>query len=117
MPRINQRFLCYLSSRYTGELENIDKQRTRGHEAKYSALYPVHGINILDYLEFPYDEDALRTYCLYDKVHNDYYGKRAKQIGKKGLLTLTFLELKKQNLDNNQVNIKHWMDFFLGIAD
>jgi predicted transposase/invertase (TIGR01784 family) len=69
---------------------------------RYSSLKPVYSINILDFIHFKDDSDALRVLELYDP-------KRRKALEKK-YLQIAFFELGKQNFETE--NQRHWRDYF-----
>lgn len=109
-----ERVLYYAASRYIGDYERKDMSRTSGFESKYSSLYPLYSINVLDYIQFPFDKDALRSYSLYDKKHRKCFDGFGTVSNEFGLLSLTFLELTKRINKDDHPNIKHWIDFFKG---
>ena len=94
----------------TDMVKKLKRDRYDSSE-KYSSLYPVAGINVLDFLQFTGDIDPLRHFLLYDITHRDIYG--SKRYAPDGLLSLTFLELSKPKANvGEQVGL--WMDFFSG---
>jgi len=73
-----------------------------GKPDKYSSLKPVYAVNIVDGKLFQKDNDAIRTFTLYDTEH--YSGLD------KDWIRLSFLELDKAYIENT--NQKYWHDFF-----
>jgi predicted transposase/invertase (TIGR01784 family) len=110
-----QRSIHYVASRYTANYGIAGKMVLgAGHgNAKYSSLVPVHGINVLGQSVFICDNDAKRTFCLYDVEHarglcDGAFGYNPLQQ----LMTVSFLELGK--LEGAHGNVAHWIDFFKG---
>jgi predicted transposase/invertase (TIGR01784 family) len=104
-----ERVLYYAASRYTANYGN-DEHPDLGKAIpgiKYSSLYPVYGISVLDFTLFKNDADALRSYLLYDILHQQSY---CDALGLE-MLKLTFLELTKRPVTQR---IADWANFFKG---
>jgi predicted transposase/invertase (TIGR01784 family) len=99
-----ERSAYYLASRYTKDYGRKTYQRSCGSgDEKYSSLYPVYGINIVDFLLFRDDERSLHHFSLRDL-------KTAALLKDEGLLHLCYIELGKKPT----ARLKHWVDFFNG---
>ena len=109
-----ERALFYAARHFTSDYGRSDLGRRRyGADAKYSSLYPVYSINILDFRQFGADDDPLRAFSLYDREHEGFYGGGAASQMLGGLLSLTFLELEKPR-ENVDERVGFLMDFFNG---
>ena len=75
-------------------------------EWKYSALRPVYSICILLENEFD-DDESIHTFNLYDKKHGVSYTNHKGEE----LVTMTFLELRKQPSEEEK-NITEWFRYF-----
>jgi hypothetical protein len=116
MAGFDKRALYGLCTRYAANLgceldgTEIDKvsKKPKTNEAKYIALKPVYGINVIKDNYFVSDNDAYRSFELYDKEHNSGYGH-----GKIDLFRMVFFELSKKNINGNS-NLLYWSKFFNG---
>jgi predicted transposase/invertase (TIGR01784 family) len=102
----DKRALYYSASRYVASL-GVHKKGEPSVE-NYKALRPAYGIYVLDFSSFKDDDYALRTFRLYDDVHERLYGPEPL-----GLLSLTFFELKKEPKATT-INQKFWRMMFQG---
>ena len=105
-----ERALFYTAETYTSnygkkDQENVDKVYHKG-EWKYSALRPVYSICILLENEFD-DDESIHTFNLYDKKHGVSYTNHKGEE----LVTMTFLELRKQPSEEEK-NITEWFRYF-----
>ena len=69
----------------------------------YARLRPIYSMNILGYIHFPEDEDALRIFELYDPKRNKHFPKK--------ILNLGYFELLKPNVETE--NQRQWQKYFL----
>jgi hypothetical protein len=105
-----ERSLYYAFTRYCdnynkqGAMELIRKGRGKAADLynRYSSLRPVYSLNILDYSHFG-GEDALRTYVLYDRQHQEALERE--------LISISYFELEKELFENEEQ--REWRDFFL----
>ncbi|WP_163654647.1 Rpn family recombination-promoting nuclease/putative transposase [Listeria sp. PSOL-1] len=82
--------------------------------AKYSALYPTYGINIVDFHLFKEDNALLHHYTLYEQELQQVLT----NTENKALFNLTFFELKKHPTEKTKRHVKYWLDYFnLGKVD
>jgi predicted transposase/invertase (TIGR01784 family) len=100
------RALYYPASSFTSTLGMHEAGAS--HIQNYVALCPTHGISVLDFTCFPGDSDALRTYVLYDKTHEQVYYEKPL-----GPLSLTFFELGKKPRQG-QRHLAYWQMVFQG---
>jgi predicted transposase/invertase (TIGR01784 family) len=99
-----ERSAYYLSSRYVKDYGRMRYQRLQGTgDEKYSSLYPVYSINIVDFLLFAKDVRAFHHFAMSDL-------KTGALLKDEGLLHLCYIELGKQP----PANLKDWVDFFNG---
>jgi predicted transposase/invertase (TIGR01784 family) len=97
-----ERCLFYLFSKYVDNY-GLDRRDGDYRVNKYGSLRPVRSLNILSYTEFKTDDDALRFFELWDRVHGCVLVGSPVQLG--------FFELKKQGGLNGR--LRAWRDFFL----
>jgi len=69
----------------------------------YARLRPVYAMNILGFIHFTSDDDALRIFRLYDPKRNKNFPKN--------LLNIGYFELTKPNVETD--NQRFWQDYFL----
>jgi predicted transposase/invertase (TIGR01784 family) len=98
-----ERSLYYPFERFVQNYSNVEpiKINSDGKPIRYSSLRPVYSLNILGYILFEDDNDALRIFELYDPKRN----KRFKE-----LLRIGFFELEKTDIETT--NQKHWREYF-----
>jgi len=98
------RTLHYMFERFTSNYGVPGKMTgfRAGKPDKYSSLMPVYAVNIVDGKPFQSDNDAVRTFTLYDTEHNAGLDK--------DWIRLSFFELGKARINN--LNQKHWHEFF-----
>jgi predicted transposase/invertase (TIGR01784 family) len=97
-----ERSIFYATSRYDADYGRGDLQRTlsdKGAE-KYSSLYPVYGINIVDFSLFNQDGRALRHFTFSDI-------KTRELLNAEGMIHICYIELRKKA----PRHLRHWMDF------
>jgi predicted transposase/invertase (TIGR01784 family) len=98
-----QRSAFYLASQYIQDYDRKEFRqsvRVDGSE-KFSTLYPIYGISILDFDLFKQDSRALRHFTFTDLDTSEL-------LTPDGMLHLCYLELRK----NPPEHLKHWVDFF-----
>jgi len=109
-----ERALFYTASHFASDYGRSDLKRgARRGDAKYSSLYPVYNISILDFQQFEADADPLHAFSLYDVRHKVYFGPGEAAPGLGGLMSLVFLELGKPKAGAGE-RIGWMMDFFNG---
>ena len=76
------------------------------HSEKYSSLYPVYGLNILDFILFKdsKSDNPLRHFDVYDRANEE-------EFPTKNILKFSFLELPRVPA-KNQKHLAYWMDYF-----
>jgi predicted transposase/invertase (TIGR01784 family) len=97
-----ERSIFYATSRYDADYGRGDLQRTlsdKGAE-KYSSLYPVYGINIVDFTLFNQDRRALRHFTFTDTETKEL-------LNAEGMIHICYIELRKKA----PRHLRHWMDF------
>ncbi|WP_317942703.1 Rpn family recombination-promoting nuclease/putative transposase [Carnobacterium maltaromaticum] len=106
-----ERALYYAAEKYISnygreDVATLEKKKTG---AKYSSLYPVYGINILEFTLFKEDANPLHSFTLYDNHQELHFvdGNNSR------LFTLAFLELKK-NTTKTQKHLRYWIQYFTG---
>jgi uncharacterized protein YkuJ len=110
---IATRYVAGLDSKLEVFLDALDTVGSRSdkrpaNEAKYQALHPVYGINVLTQNYFKGDDDVYRSFVLYDKEHDENYGHDGID-----LIRLAFLELAKKT-GIGSVNLLYWWQFLNG---
>jgi uncharacterized protein YkuJ len=76
--------------------------------AKYQALHPAYGISVLTENYFKGDDDAYRSFVLYDREHASTYGHDGID-----LIRLAFFEIAKKAPDSTG-NLLYWRQFLKG---
>jgi len=108
-----ERALYYVANKYVSNYgqERYYQGKTGDSQVKYSSLYPVYGLSILDFKHFEKSSssDALRHFELYD-VNNEEYLQNQEGMNQ-NLLKLSFLELPR-TLSEHQRHLKDWIDYF-----
>jgi hypothetical protein len=98
-----QRCLYYAFSKFVSNFgvdDQASKESTRPNY--YASLKPVYSLNILDYLCFKDDSDALRFFQLWDTQHHSPLPGEPFYLG--------FFELRKPQISGT--HIQAWQDFF-----
>jgi predicted transposase/invertase (TIGR01784 family) len=98
------RSIYYLASRYTDDYgrKNFEQATVKDGSEKYSSLFPVYGINIVDFALF--DDDRLRrTFSFRD---DDTFEPLSQ-----GMLHLCYIELRKELGKEAPAHLRHWVDF------
>ena len=72
-------------------------------------MYPVYGINILEFILFKEDENPHHSFTLYDNNQELYFVDE----NNRQLFTLAFLELKKHT-NKTQKHLRYWIQYFTG---
>jgi predicted transposase/invertase (TIGR01784 family) len=100
-----QRSAYYVARRFVGDYGRLEFQQALSDNGaeKYSSLYPVYGINLVDFTLFTDDERCYRHFCFCD---TETYA----LIHPNGLLHLCYIELGKKP----PLHLRHWVDFFNG---
>jgi predicted transposase/invertase (TIGR01784 family) len=96
-----ERSIYYPLAKYTSRYSKNPIESD--HLIGYERLKPIYAMNVLGYIHFPDDEDALRVFELYDPV-------RKKSFPNK-LLNFGYFELLKPNIETD--NQREWRNFFL----
>jgi predicted transposase/invertase (TIGR01784 family) len=98
-----QRSAFYVASRFIGDYGRLEFQQTlrdAGAE-KYSSLYPVYGINLVDFCLFAEDDRCYHHFTFIDADSHEL-------LRCDGLLHLCYIELGKKP----PRHLRHWVDFF-----
>lgn len=103
-----ERSVYYVSEKYVSNYGQPKYYRgSEGqHSEKYSSLYPVFGLNILDFVLFKdsKSESPLRHFDVYDVANKEHFPT-------KNILKFSFLELPRTP-KKNQKHLAYWMDYF-----
>jgi predicted transposase/invertase (TIGR01784 family) len=85
---------------------HFNEPRQAGEPKKvspYRGLKPIYTLNVLDYIRFKDDDDALRVFELYDPVRQKSMPTSYIKVG--------YFELTKGNIETK--NQQYWSDYFL----
>lgn len=106
-----ERALYYAAEKYISNYgrEDVARLEKKKTGAKYSSLYPVYGINILEFILFKEDENPHHSFTLYDNNQELYFVDE----NNRQLFTLAFLELKKHT-NKTQKHLRYWIQYFTG---
>lgn len=103
-----ERSVYYVTEKYVSNYGQSKHYRgpEGQHSEKYSSLYPVFGLNILDFVLFKdsVSEVPLRHFDVYDIENKEYFPT-------KNILKFSFLELPRTPA-KNQKHVAYWMEYF-----